>query len=1712
MALPIQFKELFNLQTMGINPQFLTFNSVAMESEKFITVREEVSGTVNVIIVDVAARNLSKRPMSADAVLMNPKAQVLALRARDKATGHDQLQVFNLEMKSKLKSFTMTDQVVFWRWISANTLALVTATKVLHWSMDDASDPVPIFARHDSLNAAQIINYRVEPDGKWAVLVGIARTPDNRIGGLMQLYSIEKKQSQPIEGHAAGFLKMTVQGASRPSTLFCFAVRNATGAKLHVVEVGSDAPVFQKKAVDITFPPDAATDFPVGLQVSDKYGVAYVVTQQGFIHMYDVESGTCLFRNRISKETIFLSCAQDSNGGILAVARTGQLLSITVDDEHVVPYIQGTLGNAELAFRFAARNNLGGAESVFKDQFARFFQGMQYKEAAGVAASSPQQFLRTSETIERFKQAPAAPGQPPPILQYFGVLLEQGTLNKSESVELVRYVLGIGRKNLIEKWLQEEKLECSEELGDLIKPQDPMLALSVYLRANAPAKVIVCFAESGQYPNIIVYAKKVGYQPDYVFLLNNIMRINQAAGLEFAQKLLQDENGPLADVKQIVDCFVQRNMVQEATSLLLDVLKPNRPEDADLQTLLLEINLMAAPQVADLILSKEMFSHYNKTRIAALCEKAGLGQRALEHYTELADIKRVISQQGHIINPEWLTNYFGTLSVEYTLDAIKELLQQRTRHGLQIAIQVATRYSDQLTPAALIALFESFNNFEGLFFYLHGIVTTTEDPDIVFKYIQSASKAGRLEEVKRVCRENNVFDAAKVKDFLMEAKLPDQIPLIIVCDRFDFVDELTHYLYKNNMLNKIEVYVQKVNPLRTPMVVGALLDSDCEESFIKNLIMSVRNMCSVEELVDQVEKRHRLKLLQPWLEARIAEGNQDPAAHNALAKIIVDANNDPEHFLQTNQFYDSLIVGKYCEKVDPHLAYVAYKRGQCDNELVEITNKSGLFKQQARYLVERQSPELWAAVLDEANKSRRSVIDQVVSTALPECKSADQVSATVKAFMTAGLPNELIELLEKIVLEQSDFSGNKNLQNLLILTAIKADQSRVMEYINRLDNYDGPDIATIAISAGLYEEAFTIYKKFNLVVPAVQVLLNNIHDLERAFEFAERTNEPDVWSNLAGAQLEADMITEGIDSYIKAKDASQYKTVIYRAENAEKFEDLVRYLQMARLKIKDSEIDSELVFAFAKVNNMSGVEDFINNPNVANLQAVGDRCFVASLFEAARILFDFIQNYARLASTYVRLERYQQAVEAARKANKTNTWKEINAACVEVREFRLAQQCAQHIIVQPDELDELVRFYEVRGYFDEIISVLEQGSSHERAHTGLFTQLGICYSKYRPAKLMEHLKMFIQRVSIPRLIRICETNLQWAELTFLYKNYNEFDNAALCMIDHPVEAWDDIEFKDTIVKVSNTDIYYKAINFYMNEQGYDKLNQLLGALAPKIDHIRVVQVIRKANNLPMIKPYLKSVQNLNISQVNEALNELFIEEEDYESLQQSIDTFNQFDNLSLARTCEKNELIKFRQIAASLYSKNKRYQQSVELSKQDKLWQSAMETAAESKDQDIAENLVRFFIDQDLPECFAAALFTCYDLLRPDVILELGWRKGIIDYAMPYLVQMVREYTGKIDGVISQLAKEKEERKKKEESAAAEQEAGAVVYDNVAGMPVDGGMGGFMAPQSMVYPPQSGYVVGVDPQTAMQMAAMSGYPPSVMPGMSMGMPGGYGFQ
>lgn len=55
---------------------------------------------------------------------------------------------------------------------------------------------------------------------------------------------------------------------------------------------------------------------------------------------------------------------------------------------------------------------------------------------------------------------------------------------------------------------------------------------------------------------------------------------------------------------------------------------------------------------------------------------------------------------------------------------------------------------------------------------------------------------------------------------------------------------------------------------------------------------------------------------------------------------------------------------------------------------------------------------------------------------------------------------------------------------------------------------------------------------------------------------------------------------------------------------ADNWEDMVKYLQMARKKARETFIETELVFAYAKTNRLADLEEFISGPNHANITQV----------------------------------------------------------------------------------------------------------------------------------------------------------------------------------------------------------------------------------------------------------------------------------------------------------------------------------------------------------------------------------------------------------------------------------------------------------------------------------------------------------------------------
>ena len=147
---------------------------------------------------------------------------------------------------------------------------------------------------------------------------------------------------------------------------------------------------------------------------------------------------------------------------------------------------------------------------------------------------------------------------------------------------------------------------------------------------------------------------------------------------------------------------------------------------------------------------------------------------------------------------------------------------------------------------------------------------------------------------------------------------------------------------------------------------------------------------------------------------------------------------------------------------------------------------------EARVLVGNCNLDQWAIALSKDTPARRALLDEVITT-LSESNSEQEVLITVKAFMAANLVYDLIALLDRLLLhgtKRGPFAADRNLQNLLIVTAVKADKKKVKGYVQSLSNYDEDGVAAIMgkDEFGLYEEAYSIYNTRGRQSEAEQML------------------------------------------------------------------------------------------------------------------------------------------------------------------------------------------------------------------------------------------------------------------------------------------------------------------------------------------------------------------------------------------------------------------------------------------------------------------------------------------------------------------------------------------------------------------------------------------------------------------------------------------------
>mmetsp|Transcript_42348 Transcript_42348/g.49341 ORF Transcript_42348/g.49341 Transcript_42348/m.49341 type:complete len:829 (+) Transcript_42348:10-2496(+) len=825
-SLPIRYTQAYNLTDLGLSKDLFKPGNLGFESEKYISMKE----AGELVIIDIGAGfAVTRKTMKAEHILVHPVNLIIAARAKA-ASGSNFIQIFDMKNEKKICQCEVKDEIDFWTWINPTTLGVVGTEAVHH--LDAKSGTITkIFDRASQLTGSHIMGYAVSKNGTWAILHGIGAAEDKSIIGNMQLYSIEKSQQQILEGFCGAFSEVCVcDNPEFKNSLFSFVEKKKgqPNSTLRIMEIGTpnEGDAKFKQSASFSYPAEVSNDFPVVIHAVEKYGILFIITKFGYLFVYAMASGALLYRQKITATLIFRSVKNTKTDGCICVNRDGQLLAINVDEQNLIAYIMNKCthltDNVGIAFKMAQRYALPGAENLFMAQFNKFFGTGDYKSAARVAREAPGDTLRNNDTISKFKSVTAASG-PPPILIYFSTLLETTTLNAVESLELVKPVLAQGKKNLVEDWIKKKKLTITDELAEVIKQVDPKLGLSCYLISDNPEQVVQGLVETQQYDKVQTYLAKSGKKVDFLSVIRNTTPRNPEAALGLA-KWLYSQGPNMVSTEAVASIFMENNRIQETTAFLLEALKDNRPEEGHLQTKLFEINLRTAPQVAEAIFQMQKFTHYDREKIGKLCEGAGLYGRALEHLNSVDDIKRALLNV-HAIPKEQMIAVFKRLEPDDALQSLDDLMRSN-RQNVQRVAEVAIANHPRIDSANIIKLFEHYQCWDGLFFYLGHILPETEDEDCYFKYIQAATRLNKIAELEKVIKGTNHYDPVKVRDFLMETPMQDPRPLIYLCDIHGFVPELTRYLYKAKKNRFIEIYVLKFNNAAAPKVLGTLLDMD----------------------------------------------------------------------------------------------------------------------------------------------------------------------------------------------------------------------------------------------------------------------------------------------------------------------------------------------------------------------------------------------------------------------------------------------------------------------------------------------------------------------------------------------------------------------------------------------------------------------------------------------------------------------------------------------------------------------------------------------------------------------------------------------------------------------------------------------------------------------------------------------------------------------
>jgi clathrin heavy chain len=115
--------------------------------------------------------------------------------------------------------------------------------------------------------------------------------------------------------------------------------------------------------------------------------------------------------------------------------------------------------------------------------------------------------------------------------------------------------------------------------------------------------------------------------------------------------------------------------------------------------------------------------------------------------------------------------------------------------------------------------------------------------------------------------------------------------------------------------------------------------------------------------------------------------------------------------------------------------------------------------------------------------------------------------------------------------------------------------------------------------------------------------------------------------------------------------------------------------------------------------------------------------------------------------------------------------------------------------------------------------------------------------------VLEHCRQYFKQMNVLKVLRTCERMCLWAEAVYMHTHYDQPDHAINIMIEHSPTAFSHEILVSLLQKVTNKDLCFKAISFYLDEQP-EQLNELLRSIQQQLDLTKFVKMVLLHQSFP----------------------------------------------------------------------------------------------------------------------------------------------------------------------------------------------------------------------------------------------------------------------